>query len=184
MNPSAWIERFGPSVSRRGPVVDVACGGGRHTRWFSAQGFQVYAIDRDVSAVSALAGEAGVHVVELDLEQGEPVPLARGSCGAVVVTNYLWRPILDELVTLLAPGGWLLYETFAAGNERYGRPTNPDFLLRPGELLDLAARHDLRVVAYEDVVVDEPRPACVQRIAARARVESSAGRGEHGREHS
>jgi SAM-dependent methyltransferase len=169
MSPSPWIERFGPSVSRRGPVVDVACGGGRHTRWVSAHGFQVVAIDRDVAAVSGLAVVAGVHVVEFDLEQDEPIPIARGSCGAVVVTNYLWRPILDDLVGLLAPGGWLLYETFAAGNERYGRPANPDFLLRPGELLDLAAQHDLRVVAYEDVVVDEPRPACVQRIAATRR---------------
>jgi hypothetical protein len=84
----------------------------------------------------------------------------------VIVTNYLWRPILDDLVGLVAPGGWLLYETFAVGNERFGRPTNPDYLLRPGELLDLAARHSLRVVAYEDVEVDVPKRACVERIAA------------------
>jgi hypothetical protein len=83
------------------------------------------------------------------------------------VTNYLWRPILDDVATAVAPGGWLLYETFARGNERFSHPTNPDFLLRPGELLDLARTHGLRVVAYEDVDVDEPRPAAVQRLAAR-----------------
>jgi SAM-dependent methyltransferase len=169
MNASAWIERFGPEVGKTGPVgpvVDVACGGGRHTRWFAARGHELYAIDRDLSGVEDLRDAVGVHLVDLDVERGEPIPLARASCAAVVVTNYLWRPILDDLVALLAPGGWLLYETFAVGNERHGRPTNPDFLLRPGELLDLAARHELRVVAYEDVVADEPRPACVQRIAA------------------
>jgi len=97
---------------------------------------------------------------------GAPVPVEVGRCGAVVVTNYLWRPILDDLVTRVASGGWLLYETFAVGNERFGRPTNPDHLLQPGELLDLARQHGLRVVAYEDVVVDRPRPAAVQRVAA------------------
>ena len=167
MNPSRWIERFGASVAPGGRVCDVACGGGRHARWFADRGHPVVAIDRDLSGVADLRGRPGVALVECDLEVGAPVPVEVGSCAAVVVVNYLWRPILDELVALLAPGGWLLYETFAVGNERYGRPTNPDFLLRPGELLDLAARHSLHVVAYEDVVVDEPRPACVQRIAAR-----------------
>src|SRR5207344_1588592 len=98
-----------------------------------------------------------------DLEAGEKVPVAPGSCAAVVVTNYLWRPILDDLVAILAPGGALLYETFAVGNEQFGRPTNPDYLLRRGELLELAHRHELHVVAYEDVIVDEPKPAAVQR---------------------
>jgi SAM-dependent methyltransferase len=164
--PSAWIARFGPAVPSGGRVVDVACGGGRHTRWFAARGHPVVAIDRDLDGVADLRDAPGVELVPFDLEAGAPVPVASGSCAAVVVTNYLWRPILDDLVALLAPDGWLLYETFAAGNERFGRPTNPHFLLRPGELLDLARRHALRVVAYEDVIVDEPRPAAVQRIAA------------------
>ena len=166
MNPSAWIERFGASVEPGGVVCDVACGGGRHTRWFADRGHPVVALDRDLSGVADLRDGATVGLVECDLEVGAPIPVAPGSCAAVVVTNYLWRPILDELVALLAPAGWLLYETFAMGNERFGRPSNPDFLLRPGELLGLARRHALRVVAYEDVVVDDPRPACVQRIAA------------------
>jgi SAM-dependent methyltransferase len=126
----------------------------------------VVALDRDVVGATDLRDDALVELVECDLEVGDPVPVAPSSCAAVVVTNYLWRPILDELVDLLAPDGWLLYETFAVGNERYGRPSNPDFLLRHGELLELAVRHSLHVVAYEDVVVDVPRLACVQRIAA------------------
>jgi SAM-dependent methyltransferase len=139
------------------------------------------AIDRNLARVADLRGRDGVELLELDLEHGERLPLTPASCSAVVVTNYLWRPILDDLVDLLAPGGWLLYETFAVGNERFGRPRNPDFLLRPGELLELAQRHGLHVAAYEDVVVDEPRPAAVQHIAA-TRPESHDGErgGERG----
>jgi SAM-dependent methyltransferase len=166
VNASSWIERFGQSVGTDAPVLDVACGDGRHTRWFAARGHEVLAVDRDLGGVDDLRGSPRVRLLQFDLERGDRVPLAAGTFGAVVVTNYLWRPILDDFVALLAPGGWLLYETFALGNERYGRPTNLDFLLRPGELLELAARHGLHVVAYEDVVVDEPRPACVQRLAA------------------
>jgi SAM-dependent methyltransferase len=166
VNVSAWIERFGGSVTAGGLVCDVACGGGRHTRWFLGRGHDVVALDRDLSGVADLRDDARVELVECDLEVGAPIPVAPSSCAAVVVTNYLWRPILDDLAALVAPGGWLLYETFAVGNERFGRPTNPDYLLRPGELLDLAARHSLRVIAYEDVEVDEPKRACVQRIAA------------------
>jgi SAM-dependent methyltransferase len=166
MNPSAWIERFGVSVEPGGLVCDVACGAGRHTRWFAARDHAVVALDRDLSGVADLRDDPKVELVECDLEVGAPMPVAAGRCAAVVVTNYLWRPILDDVVGLLAPDGWLLYETFAVGNERFGRPSNPEFLLQAGELLDLARRHALRVVAYEDVVVEQPRPACVQRIAA------------------
>jgi SAM-dependent methyltransferase len=163
---SRWIERFGAGVTSPGPVLDVACGGGRHTRWFASRGYDVVAVDRDLGGVADLAGAPRVQLVETDLEDGSPFPFAARSFGAVVVTNYLWRPILDGIVDAVADGGWLLYETFAAGNERHGRPANPDFLLRRNELLDLARRHGLTVVAYEDVEVVEPRPAVVQRIAA------------------
>jgi SAM-dependent methyltransferase len=165
---SPWIERFGTMVAPGGPVCDVACGGGRHTRWFAEHGHPVTALDRDLTGVADLQDDPAVELVQCDLEAGAPVPVAASSCAAVVVTNYLWRPMLDSLVALLAPGGWLFYETFAVGNERHGSPRNPEFLLRPGELLDLAARHALHVVAYEDLEVDAPRAACVQRIAARA----------------
>jgi SAM-dependent methyltransferase len=166
VNPSAWIERFGASVARPGPVLDVACGGGRHTRWFAARGYDVVAIDRDLAGVDDLDDDPHVELVRADLEDGSPFPVAANAFGAVVVTNYLWRPRLDEIVAAVAPGGWLLYETFAVGNEQYGRPTNPDYLLRRSELLDLALGHGFTVIAYEDITVDRPRPAVVQRIAA------------------
>src|ERR1700687_3518247 len=132
-------------------------------------GFRVMSVDRNVEALHALAG-ARCSVRELDLESGAPKNVLGelgGGYDGIVVTNYLHRPLLPMLVQTLAPGGVVIYETFAAGNERFGRPTNPDFLLRPGELLDLARAHRLRVVADEDLVVDEPRRAAIQRIVAR-----------------
>ncbi len=168
IDASPWVTRFGPLVPAGGTVLDVAAGGGRHTRWFAARGLDVVAVDRDTSTLldapaSAEAGEHGdVEVIEADLEEG-PWPLDGRVFDAVVVTNYLHRPLLPTLIASVAPGGALLYETYARGQERYGRPTNPDWLLRSGELLD-AVRGELRVVAYEDVTTD--RPARVQRIAA------------------
>ena len=167
MNPSAWITRFGPSVAAGGAVLDVACGRGRHVRWFLERGHPVLAVDRDMSGVDDLRHEPGFEVLPFDLETGAPFPTGARTFAAVVVTNYLWRPILDDVAAAVAPDGWLLCETFARGNERLGHPTNPDYLLRPGELLELARAHGLHVVAYEDVVIDEPRPAAVQRLAAR-----------------
>jgi SAM-dependent methyltransferase len=166
VNPSAWIERFAPMLPAGATVLDVACGTGRHTRYLLERGHPVVAVDRDLGPVADLMGAPALELIEADLETGAPFPLPDRQFGGVVVTNYLWRPILPDLVGAVAPGGAFLYETFAAGHERIGRPTNPDFLLRPGELLD-AVRGHLRVVAYEDVAVDDPRPALVQRIAAR-----------------
>jgi SAM-dependent methyltransferase len=166
VNASVWVERFGASVPKGGTVCDVACGSGRHTRWFAAHGHDVLAIDRDLSGVADLTGDPHVELIETDLEIGAPFPVAPRSCSAVVVTNYLWRPILGAIADTVAPGGVLLYETFAMGNERLGKPTNPGFLLRRNELLELALEHDLAVVAFEDLEVDHPRRAVVQRIAA------------------
>jgi SAM-dependent methyltransferase len=163
---SAWIERFGPAVPRSGPVLDLACGGGRHTRWFAARGHEVVAVDRDLTGVADLDGDPRVELVAADLEVGAPLPFPRRAFAAVVVTNYLWRPIVDAVVDAVAPDGWLLYETFAAGNERLGRPANPDHLLRRNELVEVALRHGLVVVAYEDLEVTDPRPAVVEHIAA------------------
>ena len=164
--PSAWIERFAPLVVDRGCVLDLACGSGRHARLFLARGCRVTAVDHDVAGLADLAGHPGLETLAADLEDGRPFPLADRQFDAVVVTNYLYRPLLAALVDAVAPGGLLLYETFAAGNERYGRPRNPDFLLKPGELLQ-AVRGRLGVLVYENLVVGDPRPAAVQRICAR-----------------
>jgi SAM-dependent methyltransferase len=165
MAASPWILRFA-SLVPPGPVLDLAAGGGRHARLFSSLGHDVLAVDRDPAPLAALASE-GIHTLAEDLETGAPPACLEQRFAAVVVTNYLHRPLLPAIVAAVAPGGWLLYETFAQGNERFGRPSNPDFLLAPGELLD-AVRGRLRVVAYEECEVASPRPAMVQRIAARA----------------
>jgi len=144
-------------------VLDVAAGGGRHTRFFFDRGHKVTAIDRDVSA---LAAQPTVEIVQADLEDGSPWPLPGHTFGAVVVTNYLHRPLFPALLDALSPGGVLLYETFMEGNERFGRPSQPEFLLKDGELLELA-RGRFSVVAYEARMISEPKMAMVQRIAAR-----------------
>lgn len=162
--PSAWITRWAHLVPRGGAVLDVACGWGRHARWFAARGHPVDAVDRAPEAIASLAGLDRVVALCADLENG-PWPYAGRAYAAIVVANYLHRPLFPVLLDALAPDGVLLYETFAAGNERYGRPRNPAFLLEPGELLEIA-RGRLRVVAYEDVELGEPRPACMQRICA------------------
>jgi SAM-dependent methyltransferase len=164
------VVRFASMVPGGAPVLDLACGGGRHTRRFAEAGHPVTAVDIDLGNLGDLAGHPQVEPVQADLEGGDPFflrgPLPGRVFGGVVVTNYLHRPLLEDLVAAVAPGGVLIYETFAEGNETLGgRVTNPDFLLRHGELLDLA-RGRLRVVAYEDMVLGEPKPAAVQRICA------------------
>ena len=162
--PSDWVCRFADRVPA-GPVLDLACGGGRHGRLFRARGHPVTLLDRDLSGVADLRGLDGVETVAADLEDGRAFPLAGRRFAGVVVTNYLHRPLLPALVAAVKPGGVLLYETFAQGQERLGRPSNPAFLLAPGELLD-AVRGALDVVAYEDRTVHRPNPARVQRICA------------------
>ena len=160
LEPSPWIRRWSPLVPAQATVLDVACGSGRHVRWFAARGCRVVGVDRDAAATQPLRTIAEVHVA--DIEQG-PWPFEGLRFDAVVCTNYLWRPLLPRIVAAVADGGVLLYETFAAGNETVGRPSNPDFLLRPGELLAAAAA--LRVIAYEDGFLEAP-PRFVQRLAA------------------
>ena len=162
--PSPWITRF--SAQADGPVLDVACGSGRHTRLFLEVGHNVTAVDRDTSRLADIAGHPKLTILETDLEAGDdPWRPAPAAYGAVVVTNYLWRPLLPALIDAVAPGGMLLYETFALGNEQFGKPSNPDFLLAPGELKDAVAGM-LEVAACEDGEVSTPRPAVIQRICA------------------
>jgi SAM-dependent methyltransferase len=145
------------------PVLDVAAGGGRHSRFFAERGHKVTALDRDTGA---LAPHPGIEIVQADLEDGSPWPLPGRTFGAVIVTNYLHRPLFPVLLDALAPAGVLLYETFMEGNERFGRPSSPEFLLKDGELLELV-RGRLSVTAYEARMISEPKMAMVQRIAAR-----------------
>ena len=167
LSPSPWIERFAPLVVDGAPVLDIASGRGRHAQLFLARGHPVTAIDRDLSLLDPPAGTPGLTIIEADLEGGAPWPLDNIPFGAVVVANYLHRPLFPALIAALAPDGVLIYETFAAGNERFGRPRNPDYLLQPGELLDMV-RGRLRIIAYEDVELGPPRAAMIQRICARA----------------
>lgn len=162
--PSAWVERWADLIAPDGTILDVACGGGRHARWFAVRGYRVDAVDRDAGRIARLMDVRGVTPLCADLEGGG-WPYGGRTFDGIVVTNYLHRPLLPLLIEAVAPAGVLIYETFAAGNERFGRPSNPDFLLKPGELLE-AVRGALRVIAYEDLVVTAPRPAAVQRICA------------------
>ena len=162
--PSPWVVRWAGLIRPGGAALDVACGHGRHTRHLAALGVRVTAVDRDAAALAELSGLDGVRTVQADLE-GAPWPFAAGAFDGVVVTNYLHRPLFLALAASLAPGGVLIYETFMAGNERYGKPSNPDFLLRPHELAE-AWRGRLEVVAFEQGRVERPKPAVIQRICA------------------
>ncbi len=165
-DPSRWIVRWSHLIAPAGAVLDVAAGGGRHARWLAERGHPVVALERDPTAIAALGRIPGVDAVAADLEDGSPWPLPSDRrFSAVVVTNYLHRPLLPRLLSALGPGGILLYETFARGNERVGKPSNPAFLLAPGELLE-TVRGTLRVIAFEDGFTPGPRPAFVQRICA------------------
>lgn len=155
--PSAWVARWAPLIPQ-GSVLDLACGSGRHSRLLRARGLEVVAVDREPHALP------GVRFVQADLEDGSPWPLPGERFQGIVVTNYLHRPLFPLLERSLAPGGVLIYETFMLGNERYGKPSNPAFLLQPGELWRAFA--GLHVIAFEQGRVREPKPAMIQRLCA------------------
>ena len=164
LNASPWVRRFATQIPKGGLVLDLACGAGRHAIFLADLGYSVLAVDQDVSLIeqntnSLIASKA----TNLELDEW---PLDGLEFSGIVVTNYLYRPHWDQLPKMLAKGGVLIYETFAQGNAQFGKPSNPNFLLNPGELLNLAARHALKVLAYEDLYVDEPKPAMVQRLCA------------------
>jgi len=163
--PSGWIRRYAALIPAGGAVLDVACGAGCHSALLLGLGHPVTAIDRDLSRLGPLADDAGIEAIEADLEDGRPWPLGGRRFAGVVVANYLHRPLLPALIAAVDDGGVLIYETFAAGNERFGRPANPNFLLRSGELLEAVAGQ-LTVIAYEQGEVTTPKPAVVQRICA------------------
>jgi SAM-dependent methyltransferase len=164
VEPSPWIVRFAGLFTAGGRILDLACGSGRHAMTLAARGHTVEAVDRDAAALARLQGIAGITTREADLEGG-PWPYFGQSFAGIVVSNYLYRPLLPHLLGALDEGGVLIYETFMVGNEHFGKPSNPAYLLRSGELLELVRRR-LAVVAFEQGEVDQPKPAMVQRICA------------------
>jgi SAM-dependent methyltransferase len=188
-HPSAWVARFAPLIPQ-GEVLDLACGSGRHARLLAAMGHPVLAVDRDAQALAAAHGSVtvnatpplssalplvgagqGINTLQIDLESSSGPhfswPFEPNRFAGIVVTNYLHRPLFPPILDSLAVNGVLIYETFAQGNGRFGKPSNPDFLLEPGELLQMAgadSSHSLRIIAFEDGYIDQPKPAMVQRI--------------------
>jgi SAM-dependent methyltransferase len=160
--PSEWVQRWAPLIRPGGSVLDVACGSGRHLRWLHEQGFAVTGVDRDAAALQPLAAIA--ETIVADIENGS-WPLAGRRFDAVIVTHYLWRPLTATLLAAVADGGLYIHETFADGQQYIGKPSRPEFLLQPGELIELT--RGLRTVAYEDRELADPR-RCVQRIVARS----------------
>lgn len=164
MMPSRWLQRWVDLIPHGGRVLDVACGGGRHAVFLARRGYQVTAVDRDLEASAAVRDTPGVAWLEHDLE-ADDWPFAANSWHGIVVVNYLHRPLIPHFIAALAPGGALIYATFAQGQQRHGRPRDPRHLLLPGELLE-AVRGHLHIVAYEDVEETTPMPCRRQRLAA------------------
>ena len=157
LTPSAWVARWAPLIPQ-GRALDLACGGGRHARELAQRGLEVLAVDREPQSIP------GVRFLQANLEDGSPWPLSGERFQGIVVANYLHRPLFPVLAQSLAPGGVLIYETFMLGNERYGKPSNPAFLLRPGELWEAFA--GLHIIAFEQGVAALPKPAMIQRLCA------------------
>ena len=162
--PSAWVTRWISQIEARGMVLDVASGSGRHTQLLLDRGFRVVAVDLDIAAMTPLENRHDLELIQADLESRQ-WPFASACFDGIVVTNYLHRPIFPDLIASLKPGGVFIYETFAFGNAEFGRPSNPDFLLQPGELLTVVDGK-ARVIAYGDVYTKTPKPALIQRICA------------------
>lgn len=165
--PSQWVTRWTPLIPAKSRVLDLACGAGRHMRWLAEQGHQCIGVDRSAEALEA--AQAYGQVIEADVEGG-PWPFEGQQFDAVIVTNYLWRPLMPRILASLSPQGILIYETFALGHEKIGKPSRPEFLLKPGELLKTCAQ--LHVIAYEDGYLNQA-PKFVQRIVATPQVPMS-----------
>ncbi|RVU35865.1 class I SAM-dependent methyltransferase [Hwanghaeella grinnelliae] len=164
--PLRWIASCAADADAGQSVLDLACGGGRHGRAFLERGCRVTFVDVDTAGVADLSNNPDCEILQADLENAA-WPLAGRTFEFVVVTNYLWRPILPQILASVAPGGALLYQTFALGNERLGRPRNPDFLLKPGELKTVAETGGFDLIDFFEGEVTDPKPAVIQRLHAR-----------------
>lgn len=164
--PSPWVVSFAPLIPSQGQVLDLACGNGRHAFWLANQGYHVEALDRDPEALANLEGLMNIKTRQIDLENGNDLSWTERKFDGVIVSRYLYRPIIKTIPSILKPGGVLIYETFMIGNERYGRPSNPDFLLLENELLD-AYSPLLEIIQFNQGYENSPKPAMVQRICAR-----------------
>jgi SAM-dependent methyltransferase len=162
--PSPWIVKYASLIPEKGRVLDLACGNGRHAIWLAQQGYQVDAVDRDAQALSNMMGMDNIEVIVVDIEAGD-WPYSDLRYDGVIVSRYLYRPLLPALAEILNPGGVLIYETFMTGNERYGKPSNPDFLLLPNELLEIYSPL-LNIIDFEQGEMRTPRPVVMQRICA------------------
>ncbi|MCK9382802.1 MAG: methyltransferase domain-containing protein [Sulfuritalea sp.] len=167
---SLWVQRFLPLITAGGSVLDLACGQGRHSLLLAELGYRVEAVDRDAEALAGITAQAPGIVTRLADLEGGSWPYQGRAFDGIIVTNYLFRPLLPMLLDALDVNGVLIYETFMVGNERFGKPANPAFLLRPGELLDVV-RSRLTLVAFEQGEVAAPRPAVVQRLCATRRID-------------
>ena len=164
IGPSSWLQRHSSLIPHSGPILDIAAGSGRHTQYLLEKGHTVVSIDKDVSRLAQITSPR-LSIARVDLETPKPWPFKNSAFAAVIVTNYLHRPLFPQIIKALALGGVLVYETFANGNEKFGKPANPDYLLKTGELIQLTLGR-LHILAYEDLTVDQPRPAQIQRIVA------------------
>lgn len=162
-SPSPWVVEHAARIALGADVLDLACGPGRHTRFLLERGYRVMAVDLNISGLDDLSGHPGLAVLEADLENG-PWPLGNARFGGVIVTNYLWRLLFPRIRDAVAPGGVLIYETFAIGNEQYGKPSNPDFLLRENELMDWFG--DWQVIGFEHAYTEAHKPGIIQHICA------------------
>jgi len=165
LSPSKWVVRFANEIEPNGTILDLACGSGRHTNFFLQRGHHVTATDIDTSRLQYNNDEYKLKLVQSDLEKF-PWPFSQSTFSAIIVTNYLYRPIFPKIVSSLKPNGLLIYETFAEGNEAFGHPKNPAYLLKPGELLS-GSFSTLKILAYEDLVITNPKMAAVQRLCAK-----------------
>jgi SAM-dependent methyltransferase len=163
--PVDWVAKYSPLISSEGLVLDLACGKGRITRFLLAEGFSVVALDKDVSGLGDISSTQNLEIVQADLETGTTFPLQGRRFSGIVVVNYLHRPLFTALTDALGKGGVLIYQTFMQGNEAYGRPSNPDFLLKENELKDAFGK-DLNVIAFEQGFTEHPKPAMIQKICA------------------